>query len=103
MQNLTVAHTILEQLGGSRFIAMTGAKHFLGTERELQFALPRSALALDGINVVVIRLDPSDTYTVRFLRMGRGSRVKTIKEVSGVYADMLVNLFESTTGLRTVL
>jgi hypothetical protein len=35
MSNLTVANTILEQLGGGRFIAMTGAKSFVGGEDSL--------------------------------------------------------------------
>ena len=30
MSNMTVAKTILEQLGGNKFRAMTGAKQFMG-------------------------------------------------------------------------
>jgi len=35
MADLTVAKTILEQLGGELFVAMTGAKNFVGTEDSL--------------------------------------------------------------------
>jgi len=37
MADLTVAKTIFEQLGGEHFVAMTGAKDFVGTEDSLTF------------------------------------------------------------------
>ena len=35
MSNLTVAKTILEQLGGNKFCMMTGAKNLAGDENSL--------------------------------------------------------------------
>lgn len=105
----TVADTILAQLGGRRFAAMTGASGFLaGTDkRSLHFRLPtRGARAADGINAVRITLDASDTYTVSFLKIGTarsGFRVTTIREVEWVYASDLRTLFEAVTGLAVSL
>ena len=37
---MTIANTILEQLGGNKFIAMTGAKNFLSNGSTLRMTLP---------------------------------------------------------------
>lgn len=98
-----VAKTILEQLGGNKFRVMTGAKNFVGAPDSLRFSLPGGGgFCLDGINKVVITLDPSDTYTVQFYRL-RGAKATLIKEVKDVYCDYLVACFERATGLRTSL
>ena len=97
-----IASEILHQLGGRRFIAMTGAKGFLiNSEGALTFRLP-SSFARDGINAVTIKLDPSDTYTVRFLKI-RGTGVKELAVVSDVYNDELQRVFTEHTGLNTHL
>lgn len=100
--SLTVANTILSQLGGSKFRVMTGAYNFVGSENDLSFRIPGQGFAKDSINVVRIRLDPSDTYTMIFSRL-RGTKSTIVKEVSDVYNDSLTRIFESVTGLRTRL
>lgn len=102
MTDMTVANTILAQLGGPKFRAMTGAKHFVGDKDTLSFQLP-ARFAKDGINAVRVKLDASDTYTVTFLKIGRNYKHTTVREVEGVYADSLQNVFENTTGLHTSL
>lgn len=100
---MNVAQTILSQLGGKRFQVMTGAKNFVGTPDTLRFTLPPNAK--DGIDLVSIRLDASDTYTVRFMRQGRSlqNEAQLIGESSDVYAEDLEELFTSSTGLYTRL
>lgn len=103
MSDLTVATTILEQLGGNRFRVMTGARDFLGSEDSLQFKLPR---AKDGINCVQIKLEPSDTYTMKFVRVGdrrTGYKVTEKAVCEDVYCDQLQELFTKYTGLYTSL
>lgn len=97
------AHIILDQLGGRRFIAMTGAKHLGHSENGavLSFQLP-SRFAKNGINAVKIKLDPSDTYSVTFMKI-RGHNLATVSEHSGIYDDMLQDLFTRETGLDTHL
>lgn len=100
--DMTVANTILAQLGGHRFIAMTGAKHLLGDATSLQFAIGTGAKS--GINKVRVTLEASDTYTVRFYKMKRrGLDWTEVACESDVYADCLQRVFTSATGFDTHL
>jgi hypothetical protein len=47
-----------------------------------------------------VTLNENDTYDVKLCKF-RGLDVKTIKEVTGAYAEMLKPIFEGTTGLKT--
>lgn len=95
--NLFVANEILRQLGGAgRVSTMIGVKAFVGTENSLSFRF--KARALQAINTVRVTLDPSDTYTVQFLRSNKNG-VKLVSERSDVYCDDLIELVEKTTGL----
>lgn len=96
---MTVANIILDQLGGRRFIGMTGAKNFGDVGNGLAFQIPAN-LTKHRINAVKIILDPSDTYTVKFMRM-TSRELKTISEHSMIYCDQLEDLFERETGLLT--
>lgn len=103
MDNLLVAKTILSQLGGNKFMAMTGAKNFLGSENALTFRLPGAGgFTKNGINHVRIELTPLDDYTVTFSRI-RGSKVIEIAKHEGAYAEDLQGLFLNETGLETRL
>lgn len=99
--SLQIAKTILEQLGGRRFIAMTGAKNFLGGERSLSFRLP-SYFARSGINAIRITLDANDTYTVEFSKL-RGTKFTAVSKHEGIYWGGLPALFTAETGLVTTL
>jgi hypothetical protein len=98
--NMVVAETILAQLGGNGFLAMTGAKNLLGDANSLHMKLGRGCL--NGITHLRVTLDASDTYTVAFLKV-RGVKVATVAEVSGVYADSLRSVFTNHTGFATSL
>jgi hypothetical protein len=92
-----VANIILKQMGGAgRIRAMTGAKQFIAIKDGLQFRFPNKAAGKP--NFVKIELTPADLYDVEFGRI-RGGKYKKIKEYRGVYFDMLISLFEKTTGL----
>ena len=98
---MQIAQTILAQLGGNRFIAMTGAKNLVDIGNGLQFKLPAN-FAKSGINLVSVKLEPSDTYTVDFFKF-RGLNLTPIESASHVFADELRGLFTATTGLDTSL
>lgn len=103
MTDMTVAKTILEQLGGRKFTVMTGAKNYIGDANSLTFRLPGAGgFCKDGINVVKVTLDPSDTYTVVFSRL-RGAKLTVVSQSSDVYADVLQDVFTRATGLATSL
>lgn len=96
---MNTATQILNQLGGSKFIAMTGATCYSdNNEQTLITKFKGSRIA----NIMYITLNSMDTYDVKICKF-KGMEVKTIKEVSGAYADMLRNIFESNTNLRTSL
>jgi hypothetical protein len=92
---MTTATTILNQLGGNKFIAMTGATCY-SDGNTLISKFKGSKIA----NIMYITLNENDTYDVKLCKF-RGLDVKTIKEVTGAYAEMLKPIFEGTTGLKT--
>lgn len=98
---MKVANTILEQLGGNRFVAMTGAKNFGDVGDGLAFQLS-SRMTRNHCNAVKITLTPMDTYQIKFLKMGSRD-LKVIKIIDGVYNDQLQDIFTAETGLYTSL
>lgn len=94
---MEIAQEILNQLGGNRFIAMTGAKNLLNGGTYLQFDLGRG-------KKVRVNLDPSDTYTVTLYKWNaRALECKTVAERSDVYAENLREVFTDLTGLLCTL
>ena len=94
-----IAQTILQQLGGRRFIAMTGAKNIGFTNKGLSMKIGKNA---KGITHVVVDYDRGkDLYDMEFLKI-RGTK-RTGKKVKSVYADDLKTIFKGYTGLRTSL
>lgn len=100
---MQIAQTILAQLGGGRFLAMTGAKDLVGGDNTLRFRLP-ARFAKGGITHVHVTLDASDTYTVKATKwQARKLEMAPIAEVSDVYAEDLRAVFTDLTGLDTGL
>jgi hypothetical protein len=95
----TTSETILAQLGGAKFISMTGAKTFVGRDNGLQFKIPASK---DGINAVIITVNARDYYDVEYYKI-RGTKVVVVRSDTDVPADMLASSFELATGLYTKL
>jgi prephenate dehydratase len=102
MNSKVAAAEILKQLGGGRFIAMTGAKQFVALDKPgMVFKLP-SNFASQGINMIKIVLDPSDTYSLYFYK-SRGASLKELEVRQMVYCDQLQAVFTEVTGLHTSL
>lgn len=96
-----VAKTILNQLNGNRFVAMTGAKDFVYSENSLTFKLGRVS---NGISHVTVVLDCDDTYIVEFKKWNaRRFEYTIIARHIDIYADNLRELFTNETGLYTHL
>jgi len=107
-----VAETILSQLGGKRFIAMTGAKDIFSSEVNdcpaLQFKLPAN-FAKDSIVIVRIALNDNDTYDIEYMRMKRTKNAfgmfdtipVLVRKSENIYCDMLTRDFTENTGLQT--
>ena len=99
-QMQTVAHTILSQLGGNKFAAMTGAGSFASGPDSLSFRFSRAPR--NKARACVVKLEADDTYTVKFFKM-HGYEVQVVGEFSQIYSDMLPNLFFEETGLEVRL
>lgn len=98
-----MTHPILSQLGGSKFIAMTGAKNFVKDgDSMLQFDIGRGAT--NKANKVRITLNANDLYEVEFFKWNaRKLDLSTVGKVSDVYADQLQEVFTNHTGFDTHL
>ena len=91
----------LQQLGGNRFIAMTGAKNLAvdKSKNELHMKIGRNA---KGVSHVRIRLTSMDLYDMEFLQV-RAGRIKIKSKEKGVYADQLGKMFKKNTGMNVRL
>ena len=127
---MTIAKTIFQQLGGSRFVIMTGAKNFVDTGDGLRFTIGRNG---SKANMVKITLNGDDTYKMQFIKNGkninpymlmvkyyeqgmtneqiekkvqeatRRAEPTMLKEYDGIYCDQLQDLFTEYTKLYTRL
>lgn len=95
---MTTQKIILEQLGGMKFIAMTGAACFSDGPNTLITKFKGCKIA----NFMKITLNSMDTYDV-VIGKYRKMELKVVKEVNGAYCDMLKDIFEQTTKLNTSL
>jgi len=108
---MTVANIIYNQLGGNKFVVMTGSKNFLEDGNTLRMALAKNA---SKANRLWITLEADDTYTMRFFKYTAprfstktytfsDEKITEVRTIKGVYCDMLQELFTEVTGLYTRL
>jgi hypothetical protein len=92
------ANTILNQLGGNRFAAMTGSKNFVSMSNDaLGFKLSKNNTKANYINIT---LNGSDLYDIEFRKITVKSN--NLKEsFKDVHVENLVETFENATGLYT--
>lgn len=108
-----IAETILDQLGGGRFIVMTGSKNFIADGNTLRMTLARNASKANRLDIT---LNGKDLYDMRFYRYTaprystRGGQFRTypekiteVKTYNDIFFDQLQELFTSVTGLYTKL
>lgn len=102
-----VATIIINQLGGRKFTAMTGAKDFSSlSDLGVQFKIGRNE---KKVNTVTISLDEAtDTYSMKFEKITLNRKTfdvkrKLISSCDLIYADMLQDVFTEETGMYTSL
>lgn len=93
------AATILKQLGGNKFIMMTGSKNFVCDEKGIGFRFMRNKIGAQWCN---IRLNSLDLYDMTFKSIKK-DQVIIIKEINNLYDDQIESIFSETTGLATRL
>ena len=97
-EKMAIAEEVVKQLGGRRFILITGAYDFLAADSGVRFKL-LAGFNKQGISLVEVTLEPSDTYRVRFEAAGG----MIVSEHENIYNDQLRELFTSETGLDVYL
>lgn len=107
----SVPEIIYQQLGGNKFVVMTGVSNIQACASTLKMNLPRNK---SRANRLEITLCGDDTYTLRFFRYAAPRFYKktatfgneTIEELGKfekIYNTDLQNVFTSVTGLYTNL
>ena len=94
---MTIAETIAEQLGGRRFVAMTGAIFFSqdgGDTLLVRFKGSKKA------NILEVKLNGKDLYDMTFRKM-RGTKLSLVETHDDIYCDQLESVFVRTTVLYT--
>lgn len=90
---------ILNQLGNNKFIAMTGAKNFVYSDKEKSVSFKIGSGAKKGILYIVITLKGNDLYDIEFMNR----KPNTVSKYENVYGDKLKELFTKETGFDTSL
>lgn len=113
--NKYIAETIIDQLGGNKFIAMTGSKDFQWDEKTLTLSFSLSSLAQKKAkgNTIQIQYDNiRDSYNVRLIKQLKPTLKRILDKVNlwqvlktddDVYFDALQDIFWRWTGLYTHL
>jgi len=99
-----IANTILQQLGGNKFMVMVGAKNLAyGGEDGHAYLGMNIGRNKSGANYFRVDYMPDqDLYTVSFCKI-RGLNSTRLKVVKGIYFDMLQDIFTDFTGMYTSL
>lgn len=124
----TISNDIFNQLGGQKFVVMTGAKNMVSSENGLTFQIGKNA---SKANLVKVTVNANDTYNLQFWNKGKEinsillmvkyfqqglndeqirikvaekkAEPKMLKEYSGIYSDQLQELFTEYTKMYTKL
>ena len=97
---MSIAKTILEQLGGNKFVVMTGVKNFVDCGDALSMRIGRNKTSS---NYLKITLNAMDTYDMKFCKLTRKFEEKSVTEYNNIYNDMLDDMFTAHTGMYTSL
>ena len=96
---MKIARTILDQLGGNKFLAMTGSRDFVAAKNLLRMRLARNK---SGASHLTIILAGDDTYRMQFWKLAKAS-IKVLETIEGVRFDQMQAVFTDVTGLDTHL
>ena len=99
-----IAQTILQQMGGRHFVAMTGVRNLVYGENQwgpyLQMRLSKNKNRYT--HLIVQYYEATDIYGMDFMQVNKDGIRKSV-EIPNVYCDDLAELFEEHTGLYTSL
>ena len=95
-----IAKTILQQIGGKRFTAMTGSRDFIDMGNGLRMSLARNKTSANRLDIIYD--EGADLYNMRFYRRTFSKKTfecktKDIAVHEGIYFDMLEEMFTMVT------
>ena len=99
-EQMEIAKTIAQQIGGNMFKMMTGAEFMILNERNMDGLMIKFKGSRKA-NTLKILLNWTDTYDLEFGRVGK--EYKVVEKMEGIYFDELQDVFERVTGLYTSL
>ena len=99
-----IAKTILQQIGGRRFTAMTGSRDFIDMGNGLRMSLTRNKTSANRLDIIYDA--GTDLYNMRYFRKTFSkktfeSKAKDVEVHEGIFFDMLEEVFTQVTGLCT--
>ncbi len=101
-EQIQISNTIMQQMGGyGKLKAMIGARDMFALDSDspgLQFSFKGSKKA----NKVRIELTPDDLYNLTFYKINMRNIDRStapVEKYENIYEDMLIPVFEKTTGL----
>lgn len=106
----SVSHIIMQQLGGDEFAMMTGLSAIIRYRNGLVVRFGEGAE--EGLNLLRVRLDEMDTYSVDFGTVAQEGELPDLLPSAvwpeqycyeGVYNDALRDLFKEVTGFEPIL
>jgi hypothetical protein len=100
----TVAQTILQQLGGAKFLLMTGSAVAEMKSFHVNLDLQKNKSKANKLKISYVV--SKDSYCVQFISIkakGNKIEVELVERFEDVYFDQLQDIFEDVTGLFTTL
>jgi len=97
---MEIAKEILRQLGGNKFLAMTGCYNLVSDKNKLNMKLRKNMSKAKWLRIT---LNSLDLYDMLFYTVDKDFNIKSIAEYNNVYNDQLQGLFTKTTGMYTSL
>ena len=105
------AQTIINQLGGNKFVVMTGSKNFSALTNGVCMDLSKNK---SGANRLEITLNGQDLYDMRFYKYTSAKfnkntmaftseKIKEITNINDIFSDNLQSVFTKVTGMYTHL
>ena len=100
-----ISKEIYKQLGGNKFVVMTGSKikcyETLKDGVALHIGLKRNK---SKANLLIVKYnDAIDLYEMKFLKFSMKKGLESIREFENIYCDQLQELFTEVTGFYTKL
>lgn len=99
---MNIATEILNQLGGTKFIIMTGSKNLQYSKDDPYYLSMQLARNKSGAKYLTIRLNTLDLYDMTFMKI-KDNKLVNVAQHTGIYHDMLQSIFTKVTGLDTHL